>query len=102
MTESPGLDRVLTQQIVERRATHLDLAGRACDVAGVTRERLDEQAALGVVARLLERARTLVLRLRQFEVLGSKVSVTRQDHASLHAVLQLAHVAWPGVGLDGA
>src|SRR6187397_547135 len=65
MAEALSLDPVLAQQVVEGRTADLDVPRRAGDVAGVPGQGLDQQPALGLVARPLERARALLLGLRQ-------------------------------------
>src|SRR5436309_5889114 len=102
LAESVRVDAVLAHQVVQRRPAHVDLARRAGHVAGVARQALDQQPPLRLVARRLQRRDAFHPDLGQLEVLGPQVGVARQDDAALDAVLQLAHVAGPGVPLDRA
>src|SRR6185503_13700048 len=90
-------EAVLLEAPVEARAREAEVARRAQEVAAVALERALDQHALGLVERHpVDRRRGRALD-HQTEVLRAHALAAREQHAALDGVVELAHVAGPGV-----
>src|ERR1700712_4591778 len=95
-------DAESAHQVVQRRAADTQHLGCAGDVAVDLAEHLHDRAALRIVADLpqVEDLRLRVLDV-EVEVVGVDELPVGHDHSAFHAVLDLADVAGPTIGLDG-
>src|ERR1035438_9555308 len=86
------------QRPVERGAAQAERVGGMTDVAAESRQRLLDEQRLDIFeAHVLQPRRTLAPRA-QSKVDGTHHLTLRHQHGPLHGVIQLAHVARPGMG----
>src|SRR6185436_2232217 len=97
VTVGSASEPVTFEAPVERAAREPERAGGVADVAVVTLERALDEHALHLVERELLERRGPGIGGTQAEIAGVQLRVARQQHRALHRVLQLAHVAGPGM-----
>src|ERR1017187_2070524 len=92
------------QPPVERAAAQAERVGGMADVAAESRQRLLDEQRLDIFEAHVFQSRRTLAPGAQPEVDGAHHLTLRHQHGPLHGVIQLAHVARPGVGqqrLDG-